>query len=278
MRSVFGFGLLAFVFLSNQSLLAHGPVHELIIEVSKKIEADPQNARLYLERGEYYRLDQNFDASYADLLFAERLDSSLHIEVSFHLAQLFSEYRFPQSGLMHIDVFLAVHPQHVKGLITRAGIYKQLGQDSLSVVDFSAALLYAKEPRPHHFLEIAQATLRTDSTDFVGARYWLEKGEAILGFNIVLRSYSIELDRQAEDWTAALIKVDDIISRLPRHEKWLLYKAELLEEAGQIPQAILTYEATLDAIEKLPRRMKATRAVSEWQATALVRLQALQKD
>ncbi|MEL7532300.1 MAG: hypothetical protein AAFN10_13365 [Bacteroidota bacterium] len=276
MRFATVYPFLLLLCLPYQALLAHGPVHELINEVSKQIEADPQNARLYLERGEYYRLDHNFDASYSDLLFAERLDSSLHIDVAFHLAQLFSEQRYPQSALTYIDKFLAAYPQHVKGLITRAGIYKQLGQDSLSVNDFSEALRFAKEPRPHHFLEIAQATLRTDSTDFIGAKYWLAKGERVLGFNIVLRSYAIEIDRLAQDWPAAIAKVDDIISRLARHEKWLLYKAELLEEAGQIPQAIETYEATLKAIEGLPRRMKATRAVSEWQATALLRLQALQ--
>ncbi len=276
MRFAFIYGLLAIISLAPKPLLAHGPVHELINEVSKKIEADPQNARLYLERGEYYRLDHDFDAAYSDLLFAERLDPNLHIDVSFHLAKLFSEHRYPQSGLGYINEFLTVYPQHIKGLITRAGIYKQLGQDSLSVLDFATALDYAKEPRPYHFLEIAQATLRTDSTDFEGAKYWLAKGESVLGFNIVLRSYSIEIDRLAQDWPEALAKVDDIIDRLPRHEKWLLYKAELLEEAGQIPAAIKTYEATLEAIEKLPRRMQSTRAVNEWQATALLRLQALQ--
>lgn len=255
---------------------AHGPVHELIIEVSAQIKADPQNARLYLQRGEYYRLDKDFDASYADLLFAERLDSTLRLEVAFHRAQLFSEQRFPQSGLVYINTFLAHNPAHVKALITRAGIYKQLGKDSLAVLDFSQALAYAKEPRPHHFLEIAQATLRTDSTDYDGACHWLEQGEKALGFNIVLRSYAIEIDRQAKAWDPALAKVDDIILRLPRHEKWLLYKAELLEEAGRIPAAITYYQATLTAIDNLPRRMRATRAVSEWQATALLRLQALQ--
>ncbi|MEM6343998.1 MAG: hypothetical protein AAF927_08960 [Bacteroidota bacterium] len=276
MRLAIIYGLLAILILPSQKLSAHGPVHELINEVSRKIKADPQNAQLYLERGEYFRLDHNFDASYADLLFAERLDSSLQLDVAFQLAKLFSEHSYPQSGLMYIDKFLAARPQHVKALITRAGIFKQLGQDSLSVRDFSDALHYAQEPRPHHFLEIAQATLRTDSTDFAGAKYWLEKGESVLGFNIVLRSYAIEIDRLAEEWPAALAKVEDIIARLPRHEKWLLYKAELLEEAGQIPEAIKTYEATLNAIDQLPRRMQATRAVSEWQATAILRLQALQ--
>ncbi|MFK7921600.1 MAG: hypothetical protein AB8H47_06560 [Bacteroidia bacterium] len=261
---------------SSSYVWAHGPVHELIIEVSTQIKADPQNARLYLQRGEYYRLDKDFDASYSDLLFAERLDSTLALDVAFQMAQLFSEQSFPQSGLLYINTVLTHNPTHVKALITRAGIYKQLGQDSLSVLDFSQALAYAKEPRPHHFLEIAQATLRTDSTDFDGARHWLEQGEEALGFNIVLRSYAIEIDRQAKAWDAAIAKIDDIISRLPRHEKWLLHKAELLEEAGRIASAITHYQATLDAIEKLPRRMKATRAVSEWQATALVRLQALQ--
>ncbi|MEL7342274.1 MAG: hypothetical protein AAGM67_17460, partial [Bacteroidota bacterium] len=89
-------GLLLFLSLPSL-LLAHGSIHELIAKISKQIEQEPRNAKLYLQRGEYYRIDQDFDAAYADFCFAERLDTSLHIEVSYHLAQLFSEHRYPQS-------------------------------------------------------------------------------------------------------------------------------------------------------------------------------------
>ncbi|MEL6591504.1 MAG: hypothetical protein AAFQ68_15550 [Bacteroidota bacterium] len=257
-------------------LLAHGSIHELIIKISKQIELEPRNAKLYLQRGEYYRIDQDFDPAYADFCFAERLDSSLNTQVSFHLAQLFSEHSYPQSAMIYINQHLAAEPQNVRAYIIRAGINKQLGQDSLAVADFEQALGYAKEPRPFHYLEIAQATLRTDSTDYEGARYWIAKGEERLGFNIALRAYAIEIDRIEGDWDAAIAKVDDIISRLPRHEKWLLARAQLLEQANRIPEAITYYQKTIEAIEVLPRHLQATRAVVEWQAISLTRLRKLQ--
>ena len=98
-------GSLIFLLLGS-SIFAHGPVHELIIEYTEKIEQDPQNAQLYLQRGEYYRVDENFDAAYADFSKAEMLDPSLHLNVRFHLGHLFSEHGFPQSGLMNMDEFL----------------------------------------------------------------------------------------------------------------------------------------------------------------------------
>lgn len=267
---------LCLALLPGLSAWGHGPVHEMIQEVSRRIEVEPTNARLYLQRGEYYRVDANFDAAYADFMQVLALDTSLHLAVDFQLAALFSQQRAPQAGLFHIQRFLGQHPHHIKALILEAGLYKQCGQDSLSLLSFAHALEYAEEPQPHHYLEIAQACLRADSTDFAGAQYWLEQGEQALGFNIVLRSYAIELDQLAGNYDAALAKVSEIIRQLPRHEKWLLHKAEILEKAGRKAEALAAYEATLAAIEQLPRRNRSTRAVSEWQGTALQAIVRLQ--
>lgn len=255
-------------FFQLPTVWAHGPVHELIAKISIQIKESPSNAALYLQRGEYHRIDENFDAAYSDFQQALALDSSLQLAVDFQLGALFNEQGHPQAGLFHMQRFLQQNPQHIKALILEASLYKQAGQDSLSVARFAQALSLSKEPRPHHYLEIAKATLRADSTNFEGARHWLSQGEEKLGFNIVLRTYAIELAQAAGEYDAAIAQVDDIIARLSRHEKWLLQKALILEAAGRTEAAIQAYEQTLTAIEKLPRRNRSTRIVSEWQSSA----------
>ena len=276
MKALFTF-LILFAFVQCGFLFAHGPIHELIAQISDEIKAQPDNASLYLKRGEYHRIDENFDAAYSDFQRALDLDSSLSLEVDFQMASLFSEHGYALSGMKFIDSFLRQRPSYPKALLVRAGLQLQLGQDSLALESFTQALSYSKEPRPHHYIDIARACLRADSTNFDGALKWLKEGEQSLGFNIVLRSYAIEIDCKRQAWDEALAKVNDIISRLPRHEKWLLEKSRIFEMAGRHSEASAAYQATIDAIERLPRRNRSTRMVMEWEAEALAALQRLEQ-
>lgn len=262
--------------LSALPTFAHGPVHESIIRLTKEIEAAPDSAQLYLQRGQFYQVDEDFDNAFSDYTQAKVLAPNLRI-IDLQFAKLFAAYNYPISGLIYVNQYLTHQPQNLDGLMSRAAIYTQLGKDSLAVLDFEYAIAQAQHPVPEYYLDISKAVLAADSTNFEDAIKWLHKGEQTLGFNIVLRSHSIDLALLQNDYEQAIGYVDQILEKMKRKEKWLLKKAEIYEAANLQKEAYATYINTLQSIKQLPRHIQATRTVTELQAKATLKTIELEK-
>ncbi len=266
-------------FLPSTISWAHGPIHEKIKIVTAEIEKSPKDAALYIKRASYYRIDENFDLAFQDLQIAETLEPTAAV-LPYHYAKLFAAFQYTQSALRFINRFLETAPKHIDGLMTRAALYMQAEQDSLAVIDFQTALEHTNRPLPEHYVNVAKAILQADSTNISSAIEWLEKGEKVLGFNIVLRSYAVDIAEKEGAYTEAIATIDGIIEQLPRYEKWLVRKAELQHKAKQYEEAYATYQRAYDNIRQLPKRNQQTRAVMELEAKvslALIELQAYEK-
>jgi len=271
--------LLAFTFFCivfNAQILAHGPVHESIIRVTKEIEANPDSADLYIQRGQFYQVDDDFDKAFADYIKARELAPHMQI-IDLQFAKLFAKNNYANSALIYVNQYLVNQPKNLDGLMSRAAIYTQLGKDSLAILDFEAGIARAKNPVPEYYLDISKAVLAADSTNFDAAIKWLQKGEETIGFNIVLRSYSIDLAILQGDYNQAIIYVDEILEKMKRKEKWLFKKAEIYETANRPKEAYATYKETLQSIKQLPRHTRGTRTVTELQAKATLKTIELEK-
>ncbi len=257
-------------------VLAHGPVHESIIRVTKEIEANPDSADLYIQRGQFYQVDDNFDEAFADYTKARELAPHMQI-IDLQFAKLFAKNNYANSALIYVNQYLANQPKNLNGLMSRAAIYTQLGQDSLAVLDFEEGIAQAKNPIPEYYLDISKAVLAADSTNFEPAIKWLQKGEEAIGFNIVLRSHAIDLEVLQGDYDQAITYVDEILEKMKRKEKWLLKKAEIYETADRPKEAYATYNEALQSIKQLPRHTRGTRTVTEFQAQATLKIIELEK-
>lgn len=257
--------IVVFLLFLCQLGYAHGPIHESIKRVTGAIEKSPANAMLYLERGKYYQIDMDFDNAFADFTKARSLDNELS-EVNFYCAKLFSEHAYPVSALNYVQVFLKEQPSHINGLILRASIYTQLKKDSLAILDFEQAIKNSREPKPEYFIEISKAVLLADSTNFQESISWLERGEEALGFNIVLKSYALDIAKKQKNYEKALSIIDNVLLKLNRKETWLFAKAEVEELANRPTVAKSTYNEALIAIQQLPVRIQRTRMVMELEA------------
>ncbi len=256
---------------------AHGPVHESIERLTKSIETYPDSAELYLQRGQFYQMDEDFDHAFSDYNKAK----SLHLDnrhVDLQCAKLFLEHNYSESALMYVNKVLAERPKHVDALMTRAAIHTQLMNDDLAVMDFEKAIENIREPRPEHYIAISKATLTADSTNFEDAIEWLKKGEEKIGANIVLGSYAVDLAVLQKDFDKALSMTDVIIVGMKRKEKWLLKKIEILEQAGRFEEAYQTAEQAMEAIRALPRHTRGTRLVTELQAQISLKLIELKQN
>ncbi len=270
-KTIFSFTLTLFYVLLTSLVCAHGPIHESIIRLTKEIEASPDSAGLYLQRGQFYQIDEDFDKAFADFTKARDLAPGFDI-IDLHFAKLFAANNYPSSALIYVNQYLSNQSENLNGLMSRAAIYTQLGQDSLAVLDFEYAIAQARNPVPEYYLDISKAVLAADSTNFDDAIKWLQKGEQTIGFNIVLRSYSIDLAVLQKDYNQAFTYIDQILEKMKRKEKWLIKKAEIYEIANRPKEAYATYNETLQSIKQLPRHTRGTRTVTELQAKASLKL------
>lgn len=132
-----------------------------------------------------------------------------------------------------------------------------------------------KTPQPKHYIGIAEAFLRADSTDYPTALQWLHKGHQQFGFDIVLKEKEVALLVKSAQYNQAILAIDEILNHFQRQEKWLFKKAEIHEKAGKIEAARINYKNTLTAIEQLPRRLQMTKRILVLEANTIQRIQGL---
>ncbi len=262
--------------LLNTSLFAHGDLDLQIERISKRIEKNPSNANLYLKRGQLYNQHKEPKKAKQDYLLARNLDNSLLI-TDLLLAQMFSDNNEVNAALPYVNLFLENHTNHSIALITRAKIYQQMGQPDLCQKDLENALTHITEPNPSHFISISEAVLMTDDSNISEALSWLKKGEEKFGFDIVLKSKEVDLYVQSKQYENAILTIDKIIEHFPRKEKWLFQKAIIYEKSGEVDLAKTHYVATLEAINKLPKRIQMTSKIIELEVNSLKQIEVLSK-
>ena len=263
------------LFLST-SLSAHGDLDLQIERISKRIEKEPHNAKLYIKRGQLYAKHKEPKEAKQDYLYARNLDAKLLI-TDLLLAQLLVDNNKADVALSYVNLFLETHANHSIALITRAKIYQQMRQSDLCQKDLESAMAYLPEPNPSHFIAISEAVLLTDDSNISEALSWLKKGEKKFGFDIVLKSKEVDLYVQSKQYENAILTIDKIMEHFQRKEKWLFQKAIIYEKGGEIDLAKIHYDATLEAINQLPKRIQMTAKIIELEAYSLKRINELSK-
>lgn len=253
------------VILCLAPVLAHDDPHDSIEEITLQIQQDPNNAELYLKRGELHRLSSHWDLALADFDRVFELDPD-HETVDFHRGRLFLEAGQFQPAKAAIDQFLSAHPNHIEGLIVRARVLRKLGQPLEAAQDYARALSLAPNPTPVLFIERAE-TLTEAGEDYVDAAVQgLDEGIQKLGPLILLQSLAIDLDIERQHYDAALIRIDQVLTEVSRKEKWLTKRGDLLKSAGHPEEAWMAYADALKAIEALPSRFRQVPATQELEA------------
>ncbi len=267
------------LFLSGISLpvlSAHGDLTEQIQLLTNQIELAVENPNLYVQRGQLYAQHQEYQAAINDFRKAKQLRPDLFI-TDLLLAKVLAAQKRPQIALSYINNFLQIQPNHLDGLIIRAGIYQQLAQNVAAQKDFERAILQNKKVQPKHYIAIAENFLSADSSNVAPALDWLNKGQAQFGFDIVLKQKEVDLLVQHKLYKKAIQSIDMILTHFPRKEKWLFQKGQIFEKDQAPKKAMLQYEATLAAITQLPKRVQLTKQMLLLEAKTIERLQVVKR-
>jgi len=255
---------------------AHAPAADAIAELTQRIRSEPEQAELYLERGELYRVDGNQLSAAQDFERAARLDPA-RPEVDLYRGRLALDADRYADAEVALSRFLARVPGHTLARALRARAFARLGRGLRAAEEYSAAIALQASPSPELYLERAQALVSDGDRHLAEALRGLDAGLARLGDVTTLDLYAIELELQRGDCDAALARLDRIASHAARQDAWLARRGEILEGAGRKAEAREAYRRALEALEQVAAPRRHTRATAERETSlrsALARLGA----
>lgn len=234
---------------SLSSALGHPDLIEQISRVSERIENEPKNAGLYLQRAELHRRHSDLQAAHADVAQAERIGAGRARTLALEAQILFDERDLPKA-LMAADKSLQFEPRQPALLALRGKWLAESGRQVEAVADFTKSIHYSTNPSPDVLLERAQ--VQAEMGDLNGAVGGLDEGLKALGAIPSLELAAIEYERRQKHFEGALERLAEMIRRYPVKEPWLALRGELLEQAGHYPEAEAAFSAVVEGLEKYP--------------------------
>jgi predicted Zn-dependent protease len=254
-------GVLAFWVFASPTL-GHPDLDRQISDITSRIEADPGNADLFLQRGELHRIHQDWEAAEADFESARRLRRDLAV-VDYLMGRLHLDAGRPKQAKRALDRFLAREPDHAAAHVARARALARLDQPLAAARDLTVAIdLHGGEdrPDPSYYLERAQALAGAGRIDeAIGG---LDAGLARLGEPVTLQLAAIDLELARGRHDAALARLDRLGAGAARQETWLVRRGAILEGAGRLDEAGAAYADALAAIDRLPPSRQGSRAMA----------------
>lgn len=239
---------------------SHGTYHDLVAAVSAQIEAEPDNAELYVQRSRLHLEHADWKAVLIDLERADRLapgmlDSELVRGEALALAGKW------QAALSVLNDLLKAHAEQPQGLLQRARVLKQLKQDEPCLNDYRLALEKTPHPEPDLFNEAAEALMACGHGE--EAVQVLQRGLKAFGLVPSLVLKAMEIETAAGHFDAALSRIDAMQKTAPRPEPWMAKRAQLLAQAGRHEESRAAWQALATHLAALPNLERGSHAMSK---------------
>jgi tetratricopeptide (TPR) repeat protein len=241
--------------------MAHGPAHERIAYLTKKISKDPTDYNLYIDRAGLYKIDGNFDKSYADYMKAKSLSANLP-NMDFMLAELFYEFDYLESALASLSSFQKLNRSLAECYMFKAKVFDKLFYADSALFYAEESYQYQTKPSTRFFVTIKEYALFANKADYVKACYWLEEGKKRLPYDLVIQEEYVKLAMKFEDYDKAIDLCNEKIGTLKRKEYWYFLLATAQAKAGKKEEALQNLVKASESIEKLPRNHKSTSYIS----------------
>ena len=265
---------LALSLLCALPIEGHEAIEKQIQDLNRRIAETPQDAVLFLRRGELHRVHEDWDAAAADYQTARRLDPGL-LAVDLCLGRMLFEQGRPRQAREALDRFLSRRPEDVEGLRLRGRVLARLGRPADAVADYRRALAIAPPGTmdPDAYLELAEVlSASSDRKGREAALEALDRGMKDLGPIVSLALPAVDLEVDLGRFEDALKRLDAATPKSGRRESWLLKRGEILQRAGRMQEAEGAYREVLKQVAALPEGRRASPAVQEIESQARSRL------
>lgn len=201
-------------------VVAHTDPELQIAEMTRRLQREPRNAALYLQRGGLHRGLRRWDLALADYDRAAVLQPAL-VVVDLARGRTLLEAGRVEQAKTALDRFLARRPGHPEGLLLRARVLVRLGHPHSALQDYDSALARHPAPRPEYYLE--RSKLQAPAAALRG----LDQGIARLGPIVTLELAAIDLDLALKNYDSAVSRVDRIAAQAARKDYWLARRAQI---------------------------------------------------
>ena len=225
---------------------AHPSLNGPLAELTSRIQNAPDDATLYLDRGDLQRAHGAFDSALADYARAAARGAD-PIVVHFATGDALLTAGWPRAAEVHLDQVLAAQPDHERALLARARARTQLGRGVEAALDYTRVIGLQSAPSPDHYVERARALVAAGAHD--EALRGLDEGIARLGQLAILQEEAIAIDFADRRFDRALARIDHLLARVPAQPAWLVQRAQILERAARRPEAHAAFVAALSAIK-----------------------------
>lgn len=252
--------MFVFMLCGNFNLAAHGDLHEQIEEVSAQIKSNPNSVELLLKRGLLYRAHGTYELALKDMAKVEELNPSQQ-DIDFLMGDLLELNNSLEEGFEYVNRYILKNPNNSAALMVRSRLHEKSKNFKNAELDYRQAIQFHPKPRAQFYYKWADLILDVDSTNFNTAAKAIDAGMNRLGRLITLEQRAIEYLEQGEQYDEAIARIDVIIKKLRRHEKWLIKKAGIESTKGDHTSARQTYELAKAAISKLPARYQKSELV-----------------
>jgi tetratricopeptide (TPR) repeat protein len=239
---------------------AHEGLHEQIAKVTAQIKLYPNDASLYLKRGELYRLHRDWQRAIADYRQVKRLAPELEV-VEFAFGLLFFEAGQFQQANGWLNRYLLHTPQNVEALVLRAKVLARLGKHRAAANDYAKVIKHSSKLKPDYFIERARQLINAGRSNRPAAIAVIDEGIEKLGPIVTLELFAIDIEVVSHQYAAALERLERLAVQSPRKETWLVRRGEILLQAGRIAEAHKAFEQALAAIESLPAYHRGSKAI-----------------
>jgi tetratricopeptide (TPR) repeat protein len=234
---------------------AHGPAHERIAALTKDLEQRPQDAALWLARGQAYAGDGDAKAALADFDRAAACDPGL-ADVELARGETLSASGDGPGAVAAFTRFVGRRPDFAPGYVARARAWVRQEKFPEAAADFAEAIARAPAPEPTWYLEQARAFQRSGKP--AEARSALEAGQARLGPLVTLVVPLLQLEVEAGEIDHALTRLEKFTASQSRKERWLSLRGEILEGASRKTEARAAFLAAQAALATLPEDRRQT--------------------
>ncbi len=229
---------------------AHEGVSAEITALDVKIQRQPKDAALLVQRAALLRREGQFVRALADLAKAVEIEPNRH-NIALEKGLTLAAKGDVKEAEIALSAYLASGPPSARALEARGKVREGAKRFAEARADYAAAI--ALRPDPELFLARGRVDEALGHWDDAARGY--EEGLKALSGAVVLRLALVRVEAKRGKFDRAIALVDETLATLPLKADWLLLRADLHMQAGRADAARRDREAALHELdERMARR------------------------
>jgi tetratricopeptide (TPR) repeat protein len=235
---------------------AHPELPALERAAGEELARDPDDPGRWLQQARVHLVGGDWDAALAAVEHAASHGADAD-EVTAARGRIFLGAGWARMALLEFDRVLARRPDRFAVRLERGRAALALGRRDEAARDFGAAVTGMAQPAPDDVFAWRDVLLalgrREDAVDA------LDVGMRRLGPVPSLALAAVDLEVALARFDAAIGRLDRLLATNPRHEAWIVRRAEVLERAGRTEAAAAAYAHARALVDARPRHRRGAR-------------------